>query len=224
MILKTFENFSDNKHLEDSADKFLTNLGHYKDDEGFWWVGEELEIRNDWVINGKLIIKFAEVRGDLNAERRGLKSLEGFPKVIKGHLSLIGNKLENFNNSPIWKIDGTLYASQNNLTSLEGLPETVGNLYYHNNIKLETLYGAPISLKTDAGLQPSYGTLIPESERVWYYKYYKGEKGNDYWLSLLKFILNNEEYILREENVKWPDGFLTNDVIRSVKGLNKFKL
>jgi len=45
---------------------------------------------------------------------------------------------------------------------------------------------------------------------------------NDYWKDLLKFMLDNKINI--EDVIGWPEGFLTTDLISSVKGINKFNL
>jgi hypothetical protein len=233
MMLQTFEMYQNghkSRHQKalDATD-WLERNGHYRDDDGFWWVGENLEIRNSWVYNGKLVIKFAEVRGNLDAERCGLTSLEGFPKVVKGGINLIDNSLTDFKDSPIWRIDGQLYASQNNLTSLEGLPRTVKTFYYHRNPELSTLEGAPI--QTEVSNSPNDRTKVHDAEAMWY----NDNAGSDFEnrsMGLLKYLTKrlNQGVITKEDfdqlisELWWPEGFLSDELKNSVKTISRFDL
>lgn len=232
MILKTFENFSNDKYREavKNAETLLTNIGHYKDPDGFWHVGEALEIRKHWVVDGRLVIKFAEVRGTFDAEGCNLTTLAGFPKVIKGNLSIIGNKITDFKESPITILTGILYASNNDLTSLVGAPRTVKNFYYHRNENLTNLEGAP-SLTDAVTGNNNDQTKVQEVEAL----AYRSEFGKDWSnrsMSLLKYLVDKvKKEIITEEEFKdyidalwWPEGFISDNLIKSVKAVDKFNI
>jgi len=49
-----------------------------------------------------------------------------------------------------------------------------------------------------------------------------GNFKDNYWLDLLKYIINNNLDINKVKG--WPEGFLNDDIIKSAKGIEKYKL
>jgi len=233
MILKTFESYQkDNKSQLEAirdAENWLEKEGHYKDIDDYWHVGDTISLQR-CIHDGKLVVIFAEIRGDVIADNCGLTSLEGLPKVIKGSLSLSGNNFTQFKNSPVEKVDRNLYLSKNNITSLEGLPKTVGRFFYLDNPKLKTLNHAP-NMTDDTASSIREGTQIHEVEAMWY-SYMAGKKFEDRSISLLKYLINRlNTGVINEEDFKkllselwWPEGFLSKNLVSSLKSLDKFKL
>lgn len=76
------------------------------------------------VYNRKLIGMPIEVKGDFNANRIGLTSLENIPRRIEGNLNLMNNDLSNLSNFPEY-VKGDILLNNNKLTSLKHLPKIV---------------------------------------------------------------------------------------------------
>ena len=123
--IKTFENH-DSYLLEKikASERLLNSLGHYKDDLGYWHVGEDISIPSYFVHNGKLVVKFWEVRGRLNLNDLGLTSLEGCPKSVY-NITLNNNKLRNLIGSPDI-VSNNFSCRNNNLDSIEGVSKEIG--------------------------------------------------------------------------------------------------
>jgi len=122
--IKTFENH-DSELLEkiEASERLLNSLGHYKDDLGYWHVGEDINIYLYFIHNGKLVVKFWEVRGRLNLTGLGLTSLEGCPKSVN-NLLLSNNNLINLIGSPDI-VSGNFSCRNNNLDNIEGVSKEI---------------------------------------------------------------------------------------------------
>ncbi len=133
--IKKFENH-DSELLEKikASERFLNSLNHYystmlstkyyKDDLGYWHIGEGIKIPRYFVHNGKLVVKFWEVRGILDLNDLGLNSLEGCPKSVY-NITLNNNKLRNLIGSPDI-VSNNFSCRNNNLDSIEGVSKEIG--------------------------------------------------------------------------------------------------
>lgn len=222
MILKTFESFKNSvvQQKLEKAEEFLLDHKHWKDEYGEWHISEKLDNLKNWTHNGRFIVPIYEINA-IDLEGCGLTTLEGCPKIVHNDFSVIGNDLTNLKGSP--RVGGYFYASQNNLTSLEGAPDMVKGFYCHLNPKLSSFEGAP-KITDSFFISIDNGTLISDVEKD-FYNDIKGHWTN-YYLDLLKYIIRNYEHNFEEtiKTVKWPEGFLSNNLKTSVKVMSKFNL
>lgn len=91
----------------------------YKKGEfGYWWTVEQ----GNADIEGKVYPK------SIYASLKGLTSLKGAPKEVKGYFMCDNNKIVSLKGSPK-KVTGIFNCGDNPLTSLKGGPEYVGESY-----------------------------------------------------------------------------------------------
>jgi hypothetical protein len=101
----------------------------------------DISVGSDILQNGKLLIRFANVRGNFRCNTR-LTSLIGCPEYVKGNFDCHLCDLTSLKGAPK-KVVGNFDCSNCKLTSLEGAPEEVwGDFLCHSN-NLTTLVGAP---------------------------------------------------------------------------------
>jgi hypothetical protein len=93
-------------------------------------------------------IKFNIIESDFICHNIGLKSLAGFPKIIRGHFSCDHNQLSSLLGGPTM-VDGNYDCSSNKLTSLNGAPKKVGGLFDCSFNKLTSLKGASRTIMGD---------------------------------------------------------------------------
>ena len=97
-MIQTFENFDIDLHCKQrDARQSLEDMGHYKDDDGFWHVGEDLDLRGkkEFSYKGKLTAKFGTIKGYFNVSKLDLTTLEGCPNTVEGDFSCDENSLTN---------------------------------------------------------------------------------------------------------------------------------
>lgn len=134
--LKNFnESNSDLKERKKATERLLDSLGHYKDDEGHWHVGEDLQLPKYASYNGELVVKFWEVRGIFDVSNLSLKILKGSPKKSK-YVIFNGNNLKNLEYSPEY-VERSFSCRSCGLESIEGHPKEIGGYLdiSGNNIK-----------------------------------------------------------------------------------------
>jgi hypothetical protein len=168
------------------------------DDQGRRVYNGNLKVWKRQVVDGKLNLPNIDiVKGnlDLTATSYKLTSLEGCPSKVGGDFDCSRNKLTSLEGCP-QEVGGDFECHWNQLTSLEGGPQKVGGWFDCSDNKLD--------LSIEEGFIES------------------GSYKNDYWPDLLKYMINNN--IPLEEVKGWPKGFLTDEVIRSAKGLKKFNI
>ena len=85
------------------------------------------------------------VKGDFDCSNNELKTLKYSPKIVKGNFNCYNNKLVNLKGSPE-SVSLDFYCNHNLLESLEGCPKYVGGYFNCASNKLKTLKGAPTYL------------------------------------------------------------------------------
>lgn len=182
--------------------------------KGLWTYEGDLIVNYSMVKNGKFIKGCIPdiIKGNFNSEHNIiLNYLEGGPKEITGNFSINNNQLITLEGGPM-KVDGNFMCFNNKLTSLKGCPKEIGGGFYCNYNKLNSLEGIPKKL---GGFL--YCDLDIEKKFI-----NSGSYINNYWEDLLVYMIKEKINLTRVKS--WPKGFLSNDVIKSAKGLNKFKL
>ena len=172
-------------------------------------------------------------------EKNKLTSLKGGPKEVGLNFNCQFNELTTLEGGPI-SVNGTYFCFNNKLTDLKGIAQNVveidcsHNLYltslegcpkeikfdflFNNCSNLETLYGAP---KCDK-ISSNKGTKVPYAEWIWFHE--EGHLGyTNYYLDLLKFIIKNDKLNI-VDTIKWPKDFYSQELVDSIKGINKFNL
>jgi len=178
-------------------------------------------------INGNFTFKYhvsietleggpTEVTGDYNCSDLALKNLEGAPLKIDKNFNCSFNLLASLKGAPK-DVGGDFKCKHNQLTSLEGAPLKVNKDFNCGFNELTSLEGAP--KKVGGFIYSSKNSNYLEVESVFIEKNcYK----NNYWLDLLNFIIKEK---IDPDDVKgWPVEFLNNNMINSIKNINKFKL
>ena len=117
------------------TERLLNRLGHYKDDDGYWHVGESLELPKYATHDGELVVKFWEVRGIFDASNLSLETLKGSPKKSK-YVIFNDNNLKNLKYSPEY-VERSFSCRSCGLESIEGHPKEIGGYLdiSGNNIK-----------------------------------------------------------------------------------------
>jgi len=98
----------------------------------------------EFVVDGKLAIRFGKVTGNFYCVDIGLISLEGCPYEVGGDFSCSFNQLTSLDGAP-QTIGGYFVCEYNQLTSLRGGPRQVDCFYMCYNNRLTSLEGAPHS-------------------------------------------------------------------------------
>lgn len=179
----------------------------------------DFNVTVDMVTDGKFNVKIpGEITGAFNCSCVGLTSLKGGPKKVRAYYDVRGNKLTDLVGAP--KETRHFYCNKNKLSTLKGCPKAVvlqlsenflTNLEYFpletidSTIKLE---GNKYDLNVELGFILSGRCSSTEPK--------------EYWPSLLKYMI--DEKIDLDKVKGWPKGFLTPELIQSVKGINKFNL
>jgi Leucine-rich repeat (LRR) protein len=146
-----------------------------------------------------------------------LTSIEGLPTKVHDDLHLERNNITNLIGAPD-SIDGAFVLTDNKeLTSLEGFPGIViGNVHLVGCDNLKSLYGItnrvhkvkpPKHLQVEADFINEYEMAVLHDK--------------NYWKELLEYVLKNSKDI---DGVNWPEGMINDDIRRSAKSLNKFKI
>jgi len=182
-------------------------------------VGGDFEIINNYIESLRFLPN--EIKGGLYLYNNKLKSLYGLQDSNIGtYINVSKNDLTTLEGCPAF-INGSFKCKNNNLTSLEGGPiEIKGSIDFSNN-KLTTLNGAPKKVSGDVKME-NIGS-VPETEVL----FYKEIKSYDHYYSdLLDWIINNDRLERDLDDIDWPENFLKSkgNIIRSVKGINKYNL
>jgi hypothetical protein len=199
------------------------------------------------VHKGRLQYDFtgSTVKGDFDCSYMGLTTLEGVPSKVEGAFNCANNKLRNLKHAPI-KVAGFFNCSSNPIKNLIDLDDNK-RFYYdlficqntairdligiqqakikkidiRNNKFLKSIEGIPAK-STIAGNFHDYDSNIM-AQLDWYIIHsHSNYNYVNFWANLLKYYMKNNSS--RIEIIKWPKGFLTDDTIKSVKGINKFSL
>lgn len=89
-----------------------------------------------------------------------------------------------------------------------------------NNCGLTSLEGAP--RKAEYGYV-SQGNKLPDGVLNWYIHIMQKKEGyQDYWISLLMYVLNNHPQEVQK--IDWPEGFLDEHLEKSAKALGKYNI
>jgi len=175
------------------------------------------------------------INGDFNCDEINLTTLEGGPKEVKGNFNCDFNKLTNLKYLPL--IGESISCEGNQLTSLEGCPSKINGDLYCNNNQLTSLKGGPDyidgnfvcvnnklkSLEFCPSIEFDYDYTF-DSYLKTELKYIQSKHINvdNYWLGLLQYMIKKDKPL---DKIKgWPEGFLSDNLVSSAKGINKFKL
>jgi len=178
-----------------------------------------------------------EVGGDFKCDFNKLKNLKGGPNKVGGNFDCSDNDLTSLEGCPVevsvnfichhnyltnlkgalTKVGGIFDCSNNLLTSLKGSPISIkGNFYCVGN-QLTSLEGGPKEVEGSLKIVLNINHLNIEADFI-----KSGFYKNDYWKDLLNYMIKQRIDLDKVEG--WPEGFLTNDLISSIKGINKFNL
>lgn len=175
------------------------------------------------------------VEGNVWLNGNRLTSLKGLPKVINGTLTISNNCLKSLRHCSKF-IKGTFNACDNYLKSLVHGPIEVGGHYQVINNRIITLKHHPN--KIDGLFQINYNQIqslylirnknyrIDSDLKVEknFHNYFINMKKsrNDYYLFLYNKIINTSDVELSD--VKWPEGFLESNYVKSVNKVKQFNL
>jgi hypothetical protein len=182
-------------------------------------VGGNFEIINNLIENLRNLPY--KIGGGVYLVNNRIKSLKGLDNSMIGtYINVSRNQLKDLEGCPD-KINGTLKVNDNELTSLKGGPFEISGSFYCNNNDLKTLYGAPRKVKGEIELKNA--GPIPETEMQFYEEV---KQYNNYYEDLLKWIVSNDRLEKDLDEIDWPEGFLHDkgNIIRSIKGINKYNL
>jgi hypothetical protein len=167
------------------------------------------------LIGGPEIIKGKVTVGDYHANSNHLTSMKGIPMKVPGWLYLKNNKLEKMDVEIEYV--NSFSISDNPLSSLEGKPKIIKNDFWFP-------FGMSEDRKSALPNKPSwYEHKFMESIKSDNY-HIKGE----YWVEFLKYMMKVhpswDDVEIFEKKANWPEGFLNDTLIRSVKGTSKYNL
>jgi len=202
---------------------------------------------------GKLLIKFKKIKGGLRLNGLALTTLEGCPETVLLAFNASNNDLTDLKGGPKI-VGGDYIMSNNYLTSLEGMPNKLYKTLDLSRNRLTNIIGSPLTVKDmDLTKNPITsleglpklirGTLsfwvdsLPDSEKKFMMHIEKNQYQieGEYFLALLKFLVYNwginpkihheqEVFDKFKDAVRWPEGFLTKDLLRSIMGISKFNI
>ena len=104
----------------------------------------DVQIDDNLIYKGKLLIKFGKVNGSVDIYSKKLKSLEGVPEEVGGSFYCSNTKITSLKGAPE-KVGGDFNCSDCELLeSLEGAPNTIGGSFNCSDCELlESLEGTP---------------------------------------------------------------------------------
>lgn len=137
---------------EKQKKKILSTVNKYWRSVGHWWVDTQGVVHGTGLLNprprmkfpdGRLPVKFGDVKGDLNLSDMGLTTLEGAPDTVTGWLYLGQNLITSLAHAPR-KVGMLSMGHMPELVSLEGSPQEIDiGLQLHSAPKLSSLDGLP---------------------------------------------------------------------------------
>lgn len=245
MLLERYEQFRFNRmhfdRLTSLGWTFNDNLNRY-DHKRYRLVVRQDKGDYEGLINsdGEILFPIGEV-GMFEYERVEIKSVKNFPKIINETVSLSLNVKDFKEWSPL-RFKSNVYLT-GSFESLKGLEytEIYGDLYINHGVNLTSLEFCPnlpnnvltithtdslkdlshLAGKDILDVNPSYGGRISEAEaRFVSESIVKNIK--DYWQEFLGYCDSNKIDLDSIKN--WPEGFLSKNLKRSIKGKNKFNL
>ena len=165
----------------------------------------DFRVTDDMIQDGKLIKdKIPDViTGNFHCSNKKLTTLEGSPKIVGGYFDFGYNKLTGLQGAPK-EVGGHFLCRYNKLTSLQGAPEKVGGEFESLNNKVS------LAIEEEFIKSGAYKDNYGETSQYGYWKY------------LLNYMM--KENIPLEEVEGWPEGFLNDNIKKSVKGVDKYKL
>lgn len=111
--------------------------------------------------DGRLPVKFGDVKGDLNLQNMGLTTLEGAPDTVTGWLFLEGNLITSLAHAPR-KVGMLMLNHMPKLVSLEGSPQEIDlALQLYTAPKLSSLEGLPSEPGSIKNLTIPYVAKMP---------------------------------------------------------------
>lgn len=155
------------------------------------------------------------VEGNYYCNNNELETLEGAPEKVNGFYCNL-NHLSSLIGSPKI-VSGEFVCKHNLLTSLEGCPEKIGSSFWCKYNSLTSLEGGPKFIGGRCAVNHNLANLKVESDFI-----KSGSYKEDYWLDLLKYCIDNKIDLNKVEN--WPKGFITNDLLKSVKSISKYNI
>jgi hypothetical protein len=153
----------------------------------------------------------------------GMFIKEMIPMIIDGDFNCRNNQLTSLEGCP-YKVHGSFWCNDNKITTLKGGPILIGEAFGCLNNKLINLEGAPSLVR---GMFWAGNDKVIDSKQFYAeISFIKlGHYKKHYWPELLAYMLKHSHLDHHElSGVNWPDTFLTNDVIKSAKGISKFNL
>lgn len=193
------------------------------------------------ISNGKVQQDFSdyEVFGDLDCSFMGLKTLENFPRAITGTFNIDGNQIESLKGAPLRA--KTFFCTDNPIDSLEALNDGQHRCYNHLNIsntRIQNLKGLEnVDIKV---LSIGNNNFLKSYEGIGKVEDFRNQFGmsvqanflkvnnfeyTDYWKDLLnhclKFKSDSKRLI---QLVEWPEGFLDENLNKSVNSCSKYNL
>ena len=203
------------------------------------WVVGIFTVDAEMVKDGKFIEgKIPDVvTSEFTCSDLGLTTLEGGPFKVNGDYYCNNNKLTDLKGSPstsryficdnnaLTTLEGSpietkfgFHCKNNKLTSLKGGPKIVGLQLYVDNNELTSLEGAPLKVGGNITTEGNASDLSIERNFIW-----TKNRTDNYWIELLNYCVS-KGYDLNTSKVNWPKGFLTDSMIKSAKGISKYKL
>lgn len=104
----------------------------------------DVKITDEFIKDGKLLIKFDIVKGDFNCGNTSLTTLEGVPKHVSRDFDCSNTNIESLDYSPTYVGRDFMCCECNSLMTIQGCPSKIKrNFLCINCSMLETLHGGP---------------------------------------------------------------------------------
>ncbi len=121
----------------------------YDETTGLFSFDGNVEITNEFIKDGHLLIHFDKVGGHFRVHGTSITSLIGSPNEVGGNFSCIGTKIKSLKGAPSIVV-GDFYCGNTRIESLEGAPQTVGRDFRCGScFVLKSLEGAPKEIGGD---------------------------------------------------------------------------
>lgn len=125
---------------------------HYRESTKLIDVDGFVDVFDEWVVGGKLIVKFGHVLKSFTANQVNLRTLEGMPHTVDGSFDCILNTdLKSAVGGPTY-VGGYCNYGDNGLTTVEGLPTFIGTRLYLDNNPLTSLHNIHKHVKQLGGM------------------------------------------------------------------------
>ena len=122
---------------------------HWKlNSDGSYDVCTNVIVRDEYIQDGKFLMRFNKVLGDFICGNSKLKTLYGSPREVKRGFYCHFSGITSLKGSPEI-VDGNFVCAYTKITSLEGGPKRVGRDYNCSSCELVSLMGAPRKVGRD---------------------------------------------------------------------------